>query len=213
MVGGTKEGAVDVQFDSFDTLEYLAKKHIETNVGDASIDEKFGISYSSYGEEYPKSGFVGYEINTSTSERSLAKIQLAKDVNGWKVVNQLDTNQIHQAHAVLKKIKGNLRTVEGVKASEVAGKKLEDYLNEQGLMPNVRATSVNCYLTKTAHMASCRAIFGLKVKGKIECQNKNYLLANQGSSWQVQSEILDTQKVDYTSGELVSKKPFTMSCQ
>ena len=206
------DGVLDTQFDSIDTLEILTKEYITTQNSETRLGMRFAASQFSYGKNYPQSGFVGYEVTTSVGEQSLVKIQLAKDENGWKVVNQLNANQIHQAHPVLAPIEGNLRTVEGLKARKVAAQKLEAYLNEQALIDNVRATSLSCYLTQSAHKASCRAIYGLKVGDKVECYNKNYLLINDGSKWKFESDILDTQKVDSISGELVHKKPSFMTC-
>lgn len=206
------DGTVDPKADSFDTLDYLAKEYIKTQFGVIKLGERFGVSYKSYGDdEYPKSGFVGYEVDKG--ETSLIKIQLAKDESGWKVANELSANQIHQAHPVVVDIEGNLRTVEGLKATTAAARKFESYLNDKALIGATRSTSVRCYLTKTAHKASCRAIYGLKEKGNIECHNVNFLLSNDGQNWNFESEILDTQKVDYNSGELVTKKPFSMNCQ
>ena len=207
------DGVIDTQYDSFDTLEHLAKEYIKTHNNESKPGKRFGVSYLGYGKEYPQSGFVGYEVNTSAGEQSVIKIQLAKDENGWKVVNRLNANQIHQAHPVLAQVEGNLRTVEGVKARKVAAQKLETYLNEQALIENIRATSLSCYLTQTAHKASCRAVYGLKVGDKVECHNKNYLLINEEGKWKFESDILDTQKVDGNSGELVPRKPFFMTCQ
>lgn len=205
-------GTIDLKSDSFDTLDYLAKEYIETQYSEIQLGEQFGASYKSYSDaEYPKSGFVGYEVDTG--ELSLIKIQLAKDENGWQVANQLSANQIHQAHPVVGDIVGNLRTVEGVKATTAAGRKLESYLNDKALIDATRSTSVRCYLTKTAHKASCRAIYGLKENGEIECHNVNFLFSDNGEGWKFESKILDTQKVDYNSGELVIKKPFAMRCQ
>jgi len=205
-------GVLDTQFDSFDTLDELAKKYIATKNSETKLGMRFNVSQLNYGEDYPQSGFVGYEITTSLGEQSLVKIQLAKDENGWKVVNQLKVNQIHQAHPVLGHIEGGLRTVEEPKARKVAAQKLETYLNEQVLIENVRATSVNCYLTESAHKASCRAIYGLKVGDKVECHGKNYLLINDENKWKFESDILDTQKVDSITGELVDIKPRFMTC-
>ena len=60
--------------------------------------------------------------------------------------------------------------------------------------------------------ASCRAAYGTKAAGEVECQSKNYLLANAGDNWKVDSEILDNQSVDRKTGELVTKDPFDTSC-
>lgn len=204
-------GEIDLKSDSFDTLEYLAKKYIKSKNKGIELGKKFGITYTSYGDDYPKSGFVGYEVDTG--KQSLIKIQLAKNENGWKVVNQLKVNQIHQAHPVITNIDGNVRTVEGVKATTIAARKFETYLNDEMLIDDVRSTSVTCYLTKAAHKASCRVVYGLKLNGSVECHNVNYLLSNDEKGWMFESEILDTQRVDYNTGELINKKPFSMSCQ
>lgn len=206
------DGTIDLQSDSFDTLDHLAKEYIKTQYSEIKLGERFGVTHTSYSDdEYPKSGFVGYEVDTG--EQSLIKIQLAKNESGWKVANQLNDNQIHQAHPVVVDIEGNLRTIEGLKATTAAARKFESYLNDKALIDATRSTSVRCYLTKTAHKASCRAIYGLKENGNIECYNVNYLLSNDEENWRFESEILVTQKVDYNTGELVNKKPFAMNCQ
>lgn len=205
------DGTIDLKSDSFDTLDHLAKEYIKIQYNDVKLGDRFGVTYTSYSDDYPKSGFVGYEVDAG--KQSLIKIQLIKNERGWKVANQLNANQIHQAHPVVVDIEGSLRTIEGLKATTAAARKFESYLNDQALMDATRSTSVRCYLTKTAHKASCRAIYGLKENGNVECHNVNYLLSNDGKSWMFESKILDTQKVDYNSGELVSKKPFSMNCQ
>lgn len=205
------DGVVDLKSDSFDTLDHLAKEYIKLQDSEVKLGERFGITYTSYSDDYPKSGFVGYEVDAG--EQPLIKIQLAKSERGWKVENQLNANQIHQAHPVVVDIEGSLRTIEGLKATTIAARKLESYLNDEALIDDTRSTSVRCYLTKTAHKASCRAVYGLKANGNVECHNVNYLLSNNGEGWMLETEILDTQKVDYNSGELVSKKPFSMNCK
>jgi hypothetical protein len=207
------DGLLDVQFDSFDTLKYLAREYIETSHAGAKPGDSFGISYKTYGNGNPKTGFVGYEIRSSAGEESTIKLQLAKDDRGWKVVNQLTAAQIDQAHPVLTNIKGNLRTVEGEKANQMAAQALETYLNETKIMGSVRKTSVYCYLTKSAHKASCNAVYGLKVEKEVQCHSKNYLLKHEAKKWTLESEILDTQKVDYITGELVTTKPRSMMCK
>jgi len=211
------DDVIDTQFDSFDTLEYLAKQYIAKQPNEIKLGQVFGLSSLGYGKDYPKSGFVGYEAITGSGEQLIIKIQLAKDKNGWRVTNQLNANQIHQAHPVLTSIEGSLRTQEGIKARQAAGQKLEAYLNEETIIRSIRSTSINCYLTDSAHKASCKAVYGLKLRDEVECYDQNYLLTNDGNSWQFESEILANQKVHSISGELVTKKtpkyPFPMTCQ
>lgn len=205
------DGVMDLKFDSFDTLEHLAKEYIKKQYGEVEIGARFGITSTSYGSDYPQSGFVGYEVEAV--DQSIMKIQLAKDENGWKVVNELKASQVHQAHPVVTDVEGNLRTVEEVKATAVAARKFEEYLNDKSLIDTTRATSVRCDPTETAHRASCMAIYGLLVNDKLECRNINYLLINDGKKWSVESEILVTQKLDYTSGAIITnKRPLYMSC-
>lgn len=205
-------GEVDVQLDSFDTLRYLAEKYISKHNNQLKLGKSYDASYVNYSEDKRKSGFVGYQATTTSGKEILVKIQLLKDDKGWRVVNQLSDKQIHSAHPVFTDIKGSMRTVENAKAEVVAAQKLETYLNEKNIIPMVRATKVNCYLTKAADKASCRAIYGLKDKDAINCHDKNYLLANDGKGWKVESDILATQRVDYRTGKLITNKPFSMSC-
>lgn len=238
------EKQLNLNEDSLDLLKILATQYIAEQDATFDLGESFAVSYTGFGEDYPKSGFVGFEsVKQAGVETQLKKIQLIKDKDGWRVLQQLKANQIDQAHAVIAEVTGNLRTVEGHKAKQVVGVKLEQFLNQENIMKNVRSTGVSCYLTKDASKASCRAVYGVvdmpdesdkpkdlnskvgelvKSDNKVDammglltqatCHNKNYLLVNGDSGWQIESEILDTQKVNYKSGELEEHKPFSMHC-
>ena len=206
------DGDIDTSFDSFDTIEYLAKSYISEHHVGVEVGHRFGITTSGFAKDYPKSGFVGYELTTSSGAHSIVKLQLSKDENGWKVVKELGANQIHQAHPVITITDQSLRTVEGAKATAVAGHRLETFLNQQGMIENVRATRVRCTLTDAADKASCRAIYALKDQDQVACQTRNYLLGNDENGWEFETEILDTQQVDYKSGQLVTYKPSSASC-
>ncbi len=204
-------GVIDTSFDSLDTLKHLASTYLDTNE-EFELGQHFGITLTAYGKDYPKSGFVGYEVTTKSNGQSVAKIQLAKDENGWRVANQLGLNEVHQAHPVFEMIEGNPRTIQEREATKIAAQELERFLSKQGSASSIRSTRVRCRLTKTMDKASCRAVYGVKASNKVECESKNYLLANAKDNWQVESEILDNQRVDRKTGELVTKEVLPASC-
>lgn len=203
---------VDVDLDSPDTLKHLTMKYIIKHNSHLKLGKSYRVSYVTYVEDERKSGFVGYEATTKSGEETLIKIQLIKDINGWRAVNQLRKNQINSAHPVWEDIQGSERRVDKTKAELVVAKKLESYLNKSDIISKVRTSSVNCYLTKTRHKASCRAVFGTKGIVSNDCHDKNYLLTKDKSYWIIQEEILSNQRVDYKTGELITRKPFSMSC-
>lgn len=203
---------IDVDQDSPDTLKHLALKYIIKHNNQLNLGQNFRVSYITYVEDERKSAYVGYEATTKSGKETLIKIQLIKDFNGWRAVNQLRKNQINSAHPVWEDIQGTERRIDKTKAELVVAKKLESYLNNSDIISKVRTSSVNCYLTKTRHKASCRAVYGTKGKVFNDCHDKNYLLKKDKSYWIVQEEILSNQRVDYKTGELITKKPFSMSC-
>ncbi len=57
-------------------------------------------------------------------------------------------------------------------------------------------------------------IYGIREGEDIVCMNKNYLVIQTDNKWQVEKQILETEKIDYKSGKLVTYKPssFGISC-
>lgn len=208
-----KGGEIDLTHDSFDTLGHVARKYLEPKYPNVQFEKSFGASYTSHGEaDFPKVGFIGYEVNGNGVSPSVIKVQLYKDENGWRVANELSESQIHQAHPVGKYPTEHERSVQGHLATVATALKLESDLNDQNMMPNVRATSVNCYVTKNLDKASCRTMYAVRKKDDIDCTNKSYLVTRTAEKWNVEKEISDTEKVDYSSGELVPYKPFGLPC-
>ncbi len=209
-----KDNQIDLSYDSFDTLIYVSRQYLQNKYPNAHLLKQFGTSYSGNSKEnYPKVGFIGYEIITEDSIPSTVKMQLYKNENGWSVARQLTEKQIHLAHPIEEApLTGTQRTIKAHLAKVAAALKLEDDLNKQGLISKVRATTANCYLTKNLDMASCRLVYGISESDEVVCMNKSYLLQSAGDNWTVEKEISETERVDYNSGELVSYKPFNRSC-
>lgn len=207
-----QNGQVDRHYDSFDTLGYLTRQYLHTQSPDIQWHKRFGSSYLRTGESsYPQVGFIGYEVSIAGAAKSLVKVQLYKDENGWRVVNQLAENQIHQAHPVAEyKITNKQKHA----AKVVAALALEKELNQQSEMPKVRSTSFSCTLTKNKDKASCRGVYGVREADAddVVCKSKNYLLQQTNQIWQVEKAIADNEKVDYKSGVLKTYKPFDMHC-
>lgn len=205
---------IDLTYDSFDTLKYVARQYLQHKYPNAQLLKQFGASYSGNNEEnHPKVGFIGYEVITADSIPSTVKMQLYKNENGWSVANQLADNQIHQAHPIDDApLTGNQRSIQTQLAKVSAALKLEDNLNKQGLISKVRATTANCYLTKNLDKASCILVYRLSEEDEVVCRNQSYLLQSAGDNWTVEKEILENEKVDYNSGELVSYQSFRKIC-
>ena len=206
------DGKVDLAYDSFDTLRHIARHYLKAKYNNLELLSDFNVSYKSHGDaDYPKAGFIGYEA-VADGLPLIVKLQLNKDENGWRVANQLAEDQINQAHPFEEHTVKDERSIQAGRARKVSALKLESYLNEQALMPKTRSTSVGCYTSKSLDKASCRAVYGLKNTDEIVCMNKNYLLVRNDQKWHIEREISDTEKVDHTTGELVTYKPFSMNC-
>jgi len=207
------DGALDTDYESLDTLKILAARHVGAAYPNLQVVKDFGTTINVHGESTPSTGFVGLEARDSNGEIVVLKLQFRKDSSGWKMINQLRSNQIHQAHQTITEMEGGLRTVEGVKARLVAGKAFETALIAEELMSQVRGTSVDCYLTESADKASCGGAANLVDGDSSECYRRFYLLENTPSGWQFQSELEPGQKVDYKSGEIVEgRMPSKYSC-
>jgi hypothetical protein len=148
-------------------------------------------------------------VSIKDAPDTVVKAQLYKDEKGWRVTNLLTENQIHQAHPVAEYIIKNKRSLQKHLAKVAAALALEEQLNDEGVMPKVRATNASCYTAKDKKKASCGMTYGIRDGDDIVCKNKNYLLTRTDNKWRVEKQILETEKIDYASGELVSFKPST----
>ena len=210
-----EQGQVDLSYDSFDTLEYLTRQYLQTKYQDIQWQERISASYSgSENSNYPKAGFIAYEVSIAGAPSSTVKVQLYKDENGWRVSKQLTENQIAQAHPVTEYIITNKRDLRSQAVKVAAALSLENDLNKQGLMPKIRSSSINCHLARNADKASCQLIYKIREAEDVICMSKNYLLVQTDQKWHVEKEILETEKIDSTSGKLVTYKPgmLSMSC-
>ena len=207
-------GTVDLHADDFSVLRYVGENYLKEVMG-SQIEAKtdFGLGYTSHGDNpYPKVGFIGFHITKKDESTELLKLQLYKDASGWKVDRRLENTKIHQANNHHPYVSGHSRTDEAAKAKVVAAKSLEQWLNDTSVIERVRSTSMRCYLTKDLSRASCRGIYMKSADSNVTCHANNYLLTNTAGQWETLSEITDYQKVDYTTGELKSYKPFSMHC-
>lgn len=207
------DGKLDRHYQSLDTLKLLTTRYVSENYPDFTVDKTFGTTLYSNGNANPATAFVGIEGRASDDHTTTLKFQFRMEQNGWKVANELAANQIHSAHPVLTGLEGNIRTVEGAKAVQVAGQRFESHLQQQLLIGDTRGTSVRCYLTESADEASCRAAANIETSDGSDCQRQNYLLSKQGSEWVYESDLSPTQSVDYKSGKVVEGRgPSKYSC-
>lgn len=206
------DGQIDLTHDSFDTLRYVSQQYLKEKYENIQFQYDFGGSYQSHADKnHPKAGFIGYETVLDGGKPSLAKIQLYKDEKGWRVVNQLDEDQIPQAHPITEYTANNPRGVQKSQAQMVAALELESNLNTKDMMPKVRSTTISCHMARTLDKANCRAVYGVRQANEIVCESKNYLLVRSGEKWKIESEISDDERLN-SKGELVVRKLFGLNC-
>ena len=207
-----KGEAIDTGYDSFDTLEYVAKQYLATQYPGAGWKNRFGVSYTSNGDApYPKRGFVGFERDAGDTAPSVVKIQLYKDASGWAFANELAPVQLNAAHPVGEWPDDHERSTHKLRVRTTAAAQLEQELNAEGVMARVRGTLETCHLAKGYAKGSCRITYGLKNGDDKACLARSYLLERTGDDWQVVRSISDDQKVDH-AGQLKTYKPFSTNC-
>jgi len=64
-----KNKVLNTHYDSFDLIDHLAREYIHAKYDSVTLDNKFGISFVSYTDTYPKTGFVGYEATSSKPDK------------------------------------------------------------------------------------------------------------------------------------------------
>ncbi len=206
---------IDLMSDDFSVLKHVGNQYMAENYQDQDVSKvrEFGLGFKSHGDlKYPKSGFIGYELHSASGDVSVFKLQLYKDENGWRFERMLENSKIDQANPHHVYESGHARSDQSGKAVVAAAVVLEDWLNNEGLIGDVRSTSMTCYLNKSLSRGSCRGVYGLMTGAEVECKAKNYLLQNTAESWSLVKEIRDDQKVNYSTGELEPHKPFSMYC-
>lgn len=207
---------VDLTFDSFDTLRLVATSYLkrEHGIEASQLADEFGLSYRGDGDRvFPKTGFIGYEIQKPGEPLTLAKLQLQKDAGGWAVARQLAPDQISPAHPLDVTVSSHDRTQASDQAAAVTGRHLEAQLVAAGVMPQVRATSIDCYPNQAQTAASCRAVYGVKKGDETECQTASFVLRNSGQAWQMVGPIKDTERMDYKTDQVVPYRPLSTHCE
>ncbi|MEM7359386.1 MAG: hypothetical protein AAF431_09825 [Pseudomonadota bacterium] len=195
---------VDPQADTMDTLEHLARDYLLQESPDLKLGKTFGSSIYHFGGSYPKSGHVGFEIHNNVDGVSTVRIQLAKDEAGWKVSNRLSEGQLPQAHPVPVEVERSERDVKKNAATLMIARHLETNLNQQNLMPKVRATRVHCNLLQGEQKGTCVTQYRLKNEESLECHDNRYLVAVSKGAWLVEKEIPITDKFDAETGKFIS---------
>jgi len=206
---------VDLTSDNFNVFTYLADKYIETHIKLQPFTKKstFGMGYTSFGENtFPKVGFIGYEYTDSNEKDRVVKLQLFKSVTGWAVVNELANDKIHEANPTYMDKTDHVRNNNSRKVKVASAKESEAWFNQQGIIHNVRSTSISCYVTKDSSKASCHTVYGLKGDGKVSCFSQSYLMEREHDLWKMVKEIRYDQRVSYSTGELKVIKPFSKRC-
>jgi hypothetical protein len=204
--------AVDLKWDSFDTLRHVAQLHLQHAYEGARIEatNEFGMRIFDPGEDDSfKSAFIGYELTVDGSPKRLVKLQLLKNEEGWRVANELPADQIHEAHPL------DAQSEEMSEPDVLAARALELELQKQGLMPRVRGTHIQCYSGRKEAHGSCHLVYELTSPSepKPRCYGQNYRMERVAGEWTVSGEIGLKERVDYRTGNLVDHKPSTFGCR
>jgi hypothetical protein len=205
--------AVDLTWDSFDTLRHVAQLHLEREHGGAAVEtsNEFGMRIDDPGDDHTfKTAFIGYELMTGGSSNGLTKLQLVKNEAGWRVANELAADQINEAHPLQVKIDA---TVTSSEPEAVAARALELKLQKQQLMPRVRGTHVGCYVGQNEARGSCDTVYELAGTFGIRCHGQNFRMEYAGGKWTVAGEIGLHERVDYRTGKVVSHEPSNFGCR
>jgi hypothetical protein len=205
--------AVDLSWDSFDTLRHVAQLYLQRAHGGARIEtsNEFGMLIVDPGEDHAfKTAFIGYELMTGGSSKGLTKLQLLKNEEGWRVAKQLPADQIDQAHPLQVNIDPTV-TSSGPEA--VAARALELKLQKQQLMPRVRATNVGCYVGHKEARGSCDTVYELIGALGVRCHGQNFRMEYVDGKWTVAGEIGLHERVDYRTGKVVSHEPSNFGCR
>lgn len=204
--------AVDLNWDSFDTLRHVAQLYLQRAHGGAQIEtsDEFGMRIFNPGDGHTfKTAFVGYELTTDGSSKGLTKLQLLKNEEGWRVANELPADQIHEAHPLQVNVDP---AVAFGRPEVVAARALELKLQKQQLMPRVRGTHVLCYVGQKEARGSCNTVYELTGALGIRCYGQNFRMEYAEGKWTVVGEIALDERVDYRSGSIVNQKPSNFGC-
>jgi hypothetical protein len=205
--------AVDLNWDSFDTLRHVAQLYLQRAHGGAQIEtsNEFGMRIDDPGDDHSfKTAFIGYELMTGVSSKGLTKLQLVKNEAGWEVANELPADQINEAHPLQVSIDP---TVTSGGPEAVAARALELKLQKQQLMPRVRGTHVGCYVGQKEARGSCDTAYELTGTFGIRCHGQNFRMEYADGKWTVAGEIGLHERVDYRTGKVVSHEPSNFGCR
>ena len=201
------DGTLDRSFNSFDTLRYIAEEHLR-GVHDGleiEIVDAFATNFSSSNKPYPHRGFVGAEYRVAGGEIRVARVQMRKDEQGWKVGRQLAPEQIDEAHPLqLDPAEPNdPRSRLMLKAA--AARHLEAKLNESGEAAALRITNFSG--ASQPERANFRIDYKLKLPDKGEvCRVENLMLVLD-DGWRVERELPPDVQFNFRTGEL---EPYTL---
>ena len=207
------KGAVDLNWDSFDTLRHVAQLYLQRAHGGAQFEtsDEFGMHIVDPGDDHTfKTAFIGYELTIGGSSKGLTKLQLLKNEQGWRVANELPADQIHEAHPLQVNIDP---TATSSRPEAVAARALELKLQKQQLMPHVRGTHVTCYAGQKEARGSCDTVYELTGAFGTRCYGQNFRMKYVDGKWTVAGEIGVDERVDYRTGNVVSHEPSNFGCR
>ncbi len=206
------DGKLDRAFDGFGTLRYIGREYLEGEHGvDIEVLGEFAGRYIG-GDRLPKTGYLGLEYRPEGGEEQVAKLQMLKDANGWRVANRLPVDQINEAHPLVADPSSPPSARSGAMLEVAAALFVEEQLRRDGSISKVRYTSASCNMDSSYTKGSCRITYALKEGSAQECFARTLLLSFKGDRWQVERELNDNQRIAYRTGELEEFDAEAPSC-
>ena len=203
-----KDSAVNRSFNSFDTLDYIAREFLKKKGGETvTIVDRFEGSIQG------DSAYIGIEYRQSNKPIEMARLQFRKFETGWKVVNQLADNQLRAAHLYDVKETEVGTQKGGGHIGIVAARLVEDEYNKLGLVPLFRATDMRCSLINGYMEGNCEYSFKIKKHAGIECNIRNIHLKYLDGKWKVLNEMDLGYRYDFTSGKIIEDKYGNKFCR
>lgn len=223
-----QEGIVDRSHDHIDTIEYVARRHVESRFPDQAVifDGKQGQWMQNGGKksndspDYVQAGGYAAVFRVDDGPRQISKMQLAKREEIWQVVNELGADQLYAAHP----LSAPRRNAPPYIFSPLAARHFEQhyYMAEGGWEKLKEPMLFPCGGGQVeGQKGYCEVNYGVYFQGEIKingsyrqvkCTTKTYLFKQQGEEWMIDQVLPAEKKFDRRTQEIIDRTGDVWSC-
>lgn len=195
------DGQVDTTSDSFETLKYVAGRHLESGHEGQPVeivnarDGRF--THPDPDENKQQWGWYDIQFRVGEGEAQWQKMIFRKDQQGWVVHETLKPHQLFAAHPV-KAPDENTSPFEQVQYSAAAH--LEAELAAQADTRPIHGTSISAGYNPRSGYG--KATVRYQLQDADEPVERAFLLRIQDEGWSVQTEIDPEAMVDLSTGKI-----------